>query len=396
MKKRTMQYIPYGKHSVNKADIQVVANALRSDWITQGPKVREFEEAICRYTGAKYVVAVSSGTAALHLASLAAGFKKDDQVITTPISFVATANSIIYAGAKPVFADINYETINIDAEQIKSQITPKTKAVLPVHFAGLPVDMPEIAAIAKSNGLIVIEDACHSFGAEYKHRGNWIKVGNCKHSDMSVFSFHPVKHITTGEGGAITTNSKRLYDKLHALRNHGTYKDKKTTRKGPWYYDMRDLGFNYRITNIQCALGISQLSRIDKFLKKRRSIAQRYNKALADIRDLVILTDTSYQDRRHAWHLYILRLRLDKITVDRKRIFTELVKQKIKVQVHYIPIYWHSFYKAKGHDRQKLINAERYYSETISLPIYYDLSYELQSRVIESVKKTIRKYAKRC
>jgi UDP-4-amino-4,6-dideoxy-N-acetyl-beta-L-altrosamine transaminase len=390
-----MRPIPYGKQFVDDSDIQSVVDVLSSDWLTQGPEVKEFEAVICKYTGAKYAVAVSSGTAALHIASLAGGLGNGDEAITTPITFAATSNSIMYTSAKPVFADIDYQSVNINPGEIKRKVTKATKAVLPVHFAGLPCDMGQISAVARKNNLLVIEDACHGLGSKYKYKGKWLRVGCCMHSDMTVFSFHPVKHITTGEGGAITTNKKALYDKLCALRNHGIYKDKKTAKKGHWYYDIRELGFNYRITDFQCALGISQLGKIDKFLNKRKSIAQKYNKAFGDIGDLVILPDTSYQDRKHAWHLYILRLRLDKITVDRKRVFAEFMKKNIRVQVHYIPIYWHSFYKENGYGKQKLINAERYYSECISLPIYYDLSSELQGRVIESAKEIIKKYAKK-
>lgn len=387
-----MEIIPYGRQYIDKADISELTKVLRSDWITQGPKVDEFEQELAGYCGAKYAVAVSSGTAALHLACLVAGLEKGDEAVTTPITFLATSNSVLYTGAKPVFADVDYKTANIDPRQIIRKITRKTRAILPVHLAGLACDMESIYAIAKKHGLLVIEDACHALGATYKYRGKWVKVGGCRHSDMAAFSFHPVKPITTGEGGAITTNNERFYNRLLALRSHGVYRDKTTAQKGPWYYDMRELGFNYRITAFQCALGISQLKRIDRFLQKRRRIAKRYNKAFEDIQEAVILPSVSSEDRGPAWHLYILRLRLDRLKADRKKIFMELLKKNIRPQIHYIPLYWHSFYKGIGYGREHLINAERYYSECISLPIYYGLTYSQQDYVIKCVKTIIKKY----
>jgi len=222
------KFISYGRQCVDEDDIKAVSEILKSDWITQGPKVKEFEDLLCRYTGARYAVVVSSGTAALHIACLAAGIEKGDEVITSPITFVASANCVLYCGGKPVFADIQQETVNIDPEEIEKKVTRNTRAVIPIHFAGYPCDLKEIHHIAKKRNLIVIEDACHALGAEYKCNGKWLRVGSCKHSDMTAFSFHPVKHITTGEGGAVTTDSKRLYEKLKALRNHGIYKDKTT------------------------------------------------------------------------------------------------------------------------------------------------------------------------
>jgi perosamine synthetase len=390
-KAKNMKLIPYGRQYVDKDDIKAVVDVLKSDWLTQGPKVKEFEDAICKYTGAKHTVAVSSGTAALHLACLAIGLSKGDEAITTPITFLATPNSVFYTGARPVFADIDYNTVNIDPDEIRKKITPKTKAILPVHFAGLPCDMPEIYRIAKKNKIKIIEDACHALGAEYKHSGKWVKVGSCRHSDMTVFSFHPVKHITTGEGGAITTNNKKLYDKLCALRSHGVYRDKKMAKeKGPWYYEMRDLGFNYRMTDFQGALGVKQLERIEKTLKSREIIAKRYKSALKDLQEAIILPVFSSGSRKHAWHLFVLRLKHGKVNVTRRDLFKVLVKKGIFTQVHYMPVYTQPFYRKLGYSCKELINAEKYYKECISLPDYYGLTSTEQDYVIHCLKETLK------
>src|SRR3989338_10997620 len=297
--------LPYGRQWIDEDDIKAVVEVLRSDWLTKGPKVEEFEKAMAEYCGAKYAVAVSSGTAALHLACLVAGIKQGDEAITSPITFVASANCVLYCGGKPVFADIDKDTYNIDPAEIKKKITKKTRAIIPVHFAGLPCDMGAIKKIAEEYDLIIIEDACHALGAEYgiqnpglRTKEEWIKVGSCSHSDMAVFSFHPVKHITTGEGGAVLTNNEKFYEKLLLFRNHVITKDpEKFTNKdlafplsseplihnpNPWYYEMQELGFNHRITDMQCALGISQLRKLDSFISRRRKIVSIYNQALGD------------------------------------------------------------------------------------------------------------------
>lgn len=389
-----MERIPYGRQSIDKSDINAVSGVLRSSWMTQGPKVSEFEEALARYCGARYAVAVSSGTAALHLACLAAGLKEGDEAVTTPVTFLATPNSVFYAGAKPVFADIDYETVNISPAEIKKRITRKTKAVLPVHFAGLPCNMKEISAIAKKNKLTVIEDACHALGAEYSSGGKWIKVGSCRHSDMAVFSFHPVKTIALGEGGAITTNSRKIYEKLLALRSHGTYKDKKTAAEGSWYYEMRDFGFNYRLTDIQCSLGISQLGKIDRFLGRRKRIASAYNKAFGEMGELIRVPEVESSEKKHAWHLYLLRLNLKKLSSSRKKVFDSLRRKGIDVQVHYIPVSRQPFYRKKGYGKEKYISSEKYYKETISLPIYPGLKDQQLKYVIKTVKDVLEKAAK--
>jgi UDP-4-amino-4,6-dideoxy-N-acetyl-beta-L-altrosamine transaminase len=368
-----MKYIPYGRHSIDNRDIRNVIKMLASDWITQGPRVKEFENALAKYCKVKYAVAVSSGTAALHLACLTAGLKRGDEAITSPITFLATPNSVLYTGATPVFADIDYRTVNIDLWQIERKITKKTKAILPVHFAGLPADMEKIYNIAKKNRLIVIEDACHALGAKYKADGKWIKVGSCRHSDMAVFSFHPVKIITTGEGGAITTNNKQFYEKLKALRNHGVYRDAATGKKGLWYYEMRNLGFNYRITDFQCALGISQLKKINAFIKRRKQIAHRYNEFFKDKGGITVpfIDDNASS----SWHLYALKVNYRYFGVSRTQLMHALMQHNIGTQVRYIPVYRQPFYKARFHlDRSDFPQSESYYERALSIPIFAALA----------------------
>ncbi|MBI5077325.1 UDP-4-amino-4,6-dideoxy-N-acetyl-beta-L-altrosamine transaminase [Candidatus Falkowbacteria bacterium] len=384
--------IPYGKQFIDNSDVNFAIEVIRSDWLTQGPRVKEFENAFAEYCGVKFAIAVSSGTAALHLAALAAGFEYGDEAITTPISFVATANCLLYVGAKPIFADIDYNNINIDPKQIQNKITEKTKAVIPVHFAGLPADLPSIYETAQKNKLIVIEDACHALGADYFADGKWHKVGSCEHSDMAVFSFHPVKLMTTGEGGMITTNGEKLYEKLCALRSHGIYKDEETAAEGAWCYDMRELGFNYRLTDFQCALGISQLKKVGLFLNRRRMIAERYNEAFAELQPRIKLPFYDLGKYNPAWHLYILRLADDYLISKRRQIFDELHEKNIKVQIHYRPINRNSYYQKLGYDAEKYINADRYYSECVSLPIYYSLTDDEQGYLIENVKSIIKKF----
>lgn len=385
-----MRPIPYGKQSITRKDIRAMADVFQTDWITQGPKVGEFEKAVAKYVGARYAVAVSNGTAALHIACLAAGLKKGDEAVTTPITFLATPNSVIYSGAKPVFADIDIDTVNITPSTIKERITTRTKAVLPVHFAGLPCDMPGIYKLARKKGLTVIEDACHCLGGKYRSGNQWVKVGSCKHSDMTVFSFHPVKHITTGEGGVITTNSRGIYDKLLSLRSHGTVKTGEMVKeKGPWYYEMRDLGYNYRITDFQCALGISQLERVDKFLKKRREIAAEYDKAFSNIEGLSVIEPS--RGTRHAYHLYLLRIDYVRFGTTRKKFVNDLRKKGIVTQVHYIPVYKQPYYRKKFSFKAKDYPAsERYYSQTLSVPIYPDMTKKDLKRVVSAVKRTLK------
>jgi UDP-4-amino-4,6-dideoxy-N-acetyl-beta-L-altrosamine transaminase len=384
-------FLPYGRQWIDEEDIKAVVEVLRSDWITQGPKIAEFEEKFANYCGSKYAVAVSSGTAALHIACLAAGIKSGDEVITSPITFVASSNCILYCGAKPVFADIQPDTFNIDPEEIQSKITEKTKAIIPVHFAGHPVEMEEISQIAKQNNLLIIEDACHALGAQWKDSsGKWQKIGNCSHSDMAIFSFHPVKHITTGEGGMVTTNSEELYERLKLFRTHGITKDPKRLKEnhGPWYYEMHQLGYNYRITDFQCALGIKQLEKLDDFIKRRRQIATLYNKDLGDMEE--IITPQERKDVRSSYHLYVIQLNLERLKATRKDIFENLKKERIGVQVHYIPVHLQPYYqKTLNYKKGDLPKAEKYYERTITLPLFPKMTDSEVERVVEVLKTMI-------
>jgi len=383
--------IPYGRQFIDDEDIQEVIKTLKSDFITQGPKIKEFESALCEYTEAKYAVAVSNGTAALHISCLAAGIRHNHEVITSPITFVASANCILYCGGKPVFADVQEDTINIDPEEIERKITRNTKAVIPVHFAGHPCDLEEIYAIAKKNNLIVIEDACHALGAEYKGS----KIGSCKYSDMTVFSFHPVKSITTGEGGAVLTNNKKLYEKLLMLRNHGITKDptKFTINHqlstindyGSWYYEMQELGFNYRLTDFQCGLGLSQLKKLDKFIQRRREIVEIYNKELSKIDEIILPKERPYV--KSSWHIYYIRL---KNFQKRKKVFERLRKKGIGVQVHYIPVHLQPYYRNNfGYKEGDYPKAENYYNSTITLPLFVKLNKKQINYILNKIKEAI-------
>lgn len=383
-----MRFIPYGRQFIDQYDVDSVIKVFKSAWLTQGPKIEEFEKLLADYCGVKYAVAVSSGTAALHLACLAAGLKKGDEAVTSPITFLATPNAVLYCGAKPIFADIDGDTVNINPDEIKKCINKKTKAILPVHFAGLPCEMERIYALAKKRNLVVIEDACHALGARYKTGGKWVKIGSCVHSQMTVFSFHPVKHITTGEGGAITTNDENYYKKLVALRSHGMHKDKKTANKGPWYYEMRELGFNYRITDIQCALGISQLGKLDSFLKRRREIVNIYNNERQGLDGIKLPGETN--NALSAWHLYYIRLTRPGLISRRKDIFNLLRKNGVGAQIHYIPVYRQPYYKSIMQGKYPICPAaEGYYDSAITLPLYCGMADNEARSVIRVLKQII-------
>lgn len=366
-----MKFIPYGRQAIDKNDIQEVVKALRSDWITQGPRIREFESLLCRYTGAKYAVAVSSGTAALHIACLAAGLKPSDEVITSPITFVASANCVLYCQGKPVFADIQSETVNIDPQEIKKKITSRTKAIIPVDFSGYPCDLEAIKKIAVKHKLILIEDAAHAFGADYKGS----KIGSGKYADMTIFSFHPVKSITTGEGGAVLTNREDLYARLLLFRNHGITKDERmmTNNPGPWYYEMQELGFNYRITDFQAALGISQIKKADKLILKRKKLAGMYNDAFKDIPWIELIKNNGLGSS--AYHIYVLRFDFKRIKKSRLQVMNYLRKRGIGTQVHYIPVHTQPFYKkAFNYKAGDYPVAERYYETALTLPLFPDMA----------------------
>lgn len=381
-------YLPYGKQWIDDDDIQAVVNILKGDYLTTGPAVSEFEKAIANYVGAKYAVAFSNGTAALHGACFAAGIDEGDEVITTPMTFAASANCVIYQGGKPVFADIDPKTYNIDPQKIGNLITDKTKAIIPVHFTGQPVALDEIHRIARKYNLVVIEDGAHALGATYKGQ----MIGSL--SDMTMFSFHPVKHITTGEGGIITTNNEEYYQKLVQFRSHGITRDphKLIENHGPWYYEMQFLGFNYRMTDIQAALGTSQLKKIDKFVDLRKKYVSMYNKAFKDMIEI----QTPYQDQNgsSSWHLYIIRLDLEKLICSRKEIFEALLKENIGVNVHYIPVHLQPYYTQRGYQRGICPIAENLYEEIISLPLFPAMTEEDVNDVISAVNKVINYYRK--
>lgn len=399
----TSKFIPYGRQSIDEDDIQAVVDVLKSDWLTQGPAVKEFEDRLSNYCGSKYAVAVSSGTAALHLACLAAGLGQGDEVITSPITFAASANCALYVNARPVFTDIDIDTICMDPGRLASYLETRldafsgSRAVIPVHFSGLPCDMETINKIAEKYSLIIIEDACHALGAEYKANGKWLKVGGCRHSDMSVFSFHPVKHITTGEGGAVLTNNSEYYERLLLLRSHGITKspDKfinKDSMAGfasePWYYEMQELGFNYRVTDIQCALGVSQLKKLDMFVSRRRGIAATYNKAFGGL-ECVSLTEEG-GTRKSAYHLYVLQIDFEKLGKTRSSVMRELREKGIGTQVHYIPVHLQPYYRNNFAYRDgQYPLAEKYFTKGLSLPIYPGMTDNEILRVVTSVRECL-------
>ncbi len=370
-------FINYGKQWLDEDDINSVINVLNSDYLTQGPKVNEFEQTLCDYTGAKYCVAIANGTAALHIAVAALEIGKGKKGITSPITFVASSNCMVYNGLIPNFADIKPDTYNVNPEEIKKRVDNNTKLVIPVHFAGQPCDMKEIKKIADENGLYVIEDAAHAIGSKYEDAS---KVGNCKYSDMTTFSFHPVKTITTGEGGAITTNDKKLYEKILLFRSHGITKDqtKLKMNPGPWYYEMQDIGFNYRLTDIQSALGITQLQKLDEFVKRRREIVEKYNDEFKNIEWLT--TPYEKPEVNSAFHLYVLQIDFKRINKTRSQVMNELREKKIGTQVHYIPVHTQPYYKNKhGFNHGDFPVAEEYYKKALSIPLYPKMSdYEIQ------------------
>lgn len=383
--------ICYGRQTIDLSDIDAVARSLEG-MLTQGPLVESFEAGIAGYTGAKYAVVCSNGTAALHLAMKAAGVGEGDRAVTSPITFLASANAALYAGARPDFADIEADGMNIDPESVaeKAARDRSIKAVVPVHFAGIPCRMEEIREAALRHGLTVIEDACHALGAEWTDSGGKVrKVGSCSHSDMTVFSFHPVKSITTGEGGAITTNDPALYERLRALRSHGVVKDPSRLSKseGPWYYEMKELGFNYRLPDMNCALGISQLEKLDRFVERRAGIAALYDRLFSKYR--FVKTPSVPDGTRSAWHLYPARIPFSELGVERKDLFRLMSEIGIGLQVHYIPVHTQPYYRAMGFSPGDFPRALRFYAEEVSLPIYPLLSDEEAGAVAEGLLSSL-------
>ena len=380
----------YGRQWVDDDDIEAVKKVLKSDYITCGPRVDELERTLCEYTGAKYAVAVNSGTSALHCACIAAGVGPGDEVITTSMTFAASANCALYCGARPVFADINPDTYCIDPESIRKHITDKTKAVVAVDFTGQAVQIDEIRKICDEYNLIFIEDAAHSIGTKY----NGKHVGSL--ADMTCFSFHPVKTVTGGEGGAILTNSEDLYKKLVLAHTHGITHDEElmedAPHEGPWCYEQISLGFNYRMTDFQAALLISQIGKIDKFIKRRKEIVKKYNKEFGKIPELFVQKEIPESDTCR--HLYIIQLKLDKLNCTRREFFDAMSAENVQCQIHYVPVYWFPYYRHLGYEKGLCPNAEEMYKGIMSIPLYPKMTDQDVDDVIHAVKKVIENYRK--
>ena len=389
--------IPYGRHFVDEDDIQAVVDVLRNGALTQGPMIEAFEGAIAAYVGARYAVAVSSATAGLHLAAVAAGVGLGTVLITSPITFVASANAALYTGAEAAFCDIDPDTLNMSLASLVDALRnhPNARAVMPVHFAGLPCDMPAIKAASDAAGAVVIEDAAHALGARYP---DGQRVGCCAHSLMTVFSFHPVKNIATGEGGMITTNDEAIYRRLLRLRSHGINKltdafqlpELATTGglENPWYYEMQELGFHYRVTDIQCALGLSQLKKLDRFISRRTALARKYDQAFADMQTLRPAQSSGRDRSGH--HLYVLRIDYAAARISRAELMQSLRGKQIVTQVHYIPVPAQPHYQRLGFKLEDYENAQNYYQQALSIPLFFGLTEDQQSFVISAIQEVVR------
>ncbi len=380
--------IYYGRQYIDDEDIAAVVETLKSDLITCGPRVEALEKQLCEATSAKYAVVVSNGTAALHLAALAAGFKEGDEVIVSSITFAASSNCVLYCGAKPVFADIRPDTYNIDPASVRKLITPKTKGIVAVDFTGQAVELDELREICKEFNLILIEDAAHAIGTKYKGQ----PVGSI--ADMTCFSFHPVKTVTGGEGGAITTNDEALYHRLLRLRTHGITRNQSEMvhpTDALWYNEQVELGYNYRMTDFQAALLSSQLRKLPKFAARRKEIVEMYDKAFAEMPEIMVQREIPESDTTR--HLYIIRLNLEKLRCDRRQFFDALYAERTCPQVHYLPVYYHSYYEKLGYQKGICPNAEKYYEEVMSIPLYYSLTDEDVDDVIRAVKKVVAYYS---
>lgn len=380
--------IYYGHQHITEKDIQAVERVLHSDWLTQGPAIESFEKKVANYCGAKYAVAVTNATSALHIACKAAGLGEGDVLWTSPITFTASANCGRYCGADVDFVDIDDKTYNMSVAELQHKLeaaVKKPKVVIPVHLAGQSCDMEAIKALADEYGFQIIEDASHATGADYKNT----KVGSCRYSDMTVFSFHPVKIVTTGEGGIVLTNNKELYEKLKLYRSHGITRDGDLMTQeadGPWYYQQIELGFNYRMTDMQAALGCSQMDSLDEFVARRRYLVKRYNEKLKNLP-----LRTPYQDEatNPSWHIYIIRVDFTKVTLSKKEIFARMRDIGIALNLHYIPVHTQPYYKKLGFKKGDFPVSEKYYEEAITLPLYYDLTDEQQDEVIKALKEVL-------
>ena len=374
--------LSYGHQYVDDADIHAITEVLKSDFLTCGPKVTELERALCGLTGAAHCTTVSNGTAALHVACLAAGIGPGDEVITTPITFAASANAVLYCGGKPVFADIDSNTCTIDPSSIERCVTERTKAVIAVDFTGAACDYDAIRTVCQKHNLLLIEDAAHSIGTKY--RGT--PVGNI--ADLTTFSFHPVKTITAGEGGAVLTKDSTLAKRVEMFAKHGITRDPALLRdhsNSSWYYEQQLLGYNYRLTDIQCALALSQLKKLERFTARRRELVKRYDEAFSEIPEVIVQAEVEGSDAVR--HLYILRLDFDRLNCDRKEFYDAMQAENIGVNVHYIPVYWFPYYQSLGYQRGLCPNAEAYYESSMTLPLFYGMTDKDQEDVIQAVKK---------
>ena len=380
----------YGKQSIDQNDIDAVVEVLKSDFLTQGPAIEKFEKCVAEYCGAKYAVAVTSATAALHISCLATGLGKGDILWTSPITFTASANCGRYCGSDVDFVDIDPSTYNMSIAELEKKLQAaeiKPRVVVPVHLAGQSCEMDKIYKLSQKYGFKVIEDASHAIGADYKET----KVGCCKYSDMTVFSFHPVKIVTTGEGGMVLTNDKDLYEKLVLYRSHGITRDPKLmtgTADGPWYYQQIDLGFNYRMTDMQAALGYSQMQKVNEFVSKRRYLAKRYNELLKNINGIQ-LPDQN-EDTKSSWHLYVVRVDFSKISKTKNQIFAEMKEKGICLNLHYIPVHTQPYYENLGFKGGDFPNSEKYYEEAFTLPLYYSLTDEQQDHIVKSLVEVLQ------
>jgi len=384
--------IPYGKQDINQADIDSVIDVLQSDFLTQGPQVPLFEKTVSEYCGSEYGVAVNSATSALHIACLALGLGKGDYLWTSPNTFVSSANCGLYCGAKVDFVDIDPLTYNLSAKELEKKLIQAKKdnklpkIVIPVHFSGQSCDMKKIFSLSQEYDFKVVEDASHAIGGRYLDQ----PIGGCQYSDITVFSFHPVKIITTAEGGLATTNDKKLLARMQLFRSHGVTRDSKLMTKeteGGWYYQQVDLGFNYRMTELQAALGVSQMQRLDAFVAKRHSLQDRYHSFL---KDLPIVLPFQDQDNYSALHLYPIQIKLEEVTKDREQIFNELRKESVGVNVHYIPIHTQPHYLKFGFKDGDFPNSESYYSRTISIPLFHAMTVEQQDNVLDALKRVLQ------